>query len=188
MPDTNPMVAASVAAVQQAGQDVVHTLRELALFELPSRPYLPEPHAVEAERSVLEALLWGRRRPADLACCASDFYLPAHAAIVAVVEAMAETENLNGRPNPKTIVGVLCRQGASAERAAQLLTDIIENEPMRADVDELAARVCELAQRRLAIKAMSKLDAAWRTGIHPGPVFFRRLRTLLEQWEGPTDA
>ncbi len=169
--------------VRRAGDDVLRTLREVALYELPSKPYLPPPHDVEAERSVLEALLCARRRPAALACCADDFYLPAHGAVAAVVEALEETGRLDGQPDARTIIGVLARQGADRTRAAQFLVAIIDDEPVRGDVDELAERVAELGRRRAALVAMQKLDAAWRTGLEPGPAFFRRLRELLQRWE-----
>ena len=173
------VVNEAVEAVRRAGEDVKRDLRMLALYELPSRPFLSPPSDHAAEVAVLEALLAGRRLPSALACDAEDFARPIHVAIATVVEALEATGRLAGPPDLSLIVGVLGRQGVDPERAAATLVELRDEAAMRADVDELAERVRMLAERRRAIALMQRIDALWRTG-HDAPAGeLEALRAML---------
>lgn len=172
----------SAEMLRDAGREVIQELRELAIYELPGRPYLPPPVDVEAERSVAEALLAGRRRPSALPCSAADFGWGPLRAIVAVIEALEESGRLSGAPDWRTIVAVLDRQAVNGERIAALLVELDEDEPARWDVDALAERVLELAERRRMMALMARVDAMWRCGEQPSAETMAELAGRAERW------
>ena len=166
----------AAASLKEIGEDIMRTMRELALYEVPSRPVYPPPHDWAAERSVLEALLCGRRKPSELACKATDFYLNAHRAIAAVLEA---AEELGHEPR---IVDVLEMQGASRQRAEAFVLDIVQHEPVNAFVDDAAERLVELACRRRLIERMQQIDAAWRLVEDVPREQLLELKEAIERW------
>jgi len=174
-----PAERAAVMAVRETGDDLIHTIRELALFELPSQPYLRPPCDIEAEAAVLEALLNGRRKPAELACRATDFFLPIHTAIAAVVEAQ---EELGHDLNVDHIAQVLALQGAPVERTTSYLVRLRDEEPMRVCVEELAERVHEFACRRRFMERMQRIDAAWRIGANVPAEDIEQLMEAAKRW------
>jgi replicative DNA helicase len=154
-------------AIRTAGDELKRDLRELALYELPGRPYLPAPYDAEAEEVVLEALLVGRRAPSSLACCSSDFHVQVHRAAFAVVESMEEMGTLDGAPDLEVIEEVFRRFDADAKRAADYVQQLRDCTAFRFNVDAYAARVRELARRRRTMAAMQRVDAAWRSDLEP---------------------
>jgi len=175
--DARAITRAAIRAVKAAGADIIKTLRELSLYELPSRPAFPPPADIDAERSVLESVLCGRRKPSELACRAVDYYHPAHRAIVAVLEA---AEEIGTEPR---VLDVLELQGATRERAEAFVRDIIDCQPVNAYVDEAAERVRELAEQRRVITLMQRLDTLWRCGEGAPVELVSELRALLSRWE-----
>ena len=74
---------------------------------------------------------------------------------------------------------MLERQGVDPERAAATLIELRDEAAMRADVDELAERVRQLAERRRTIAAMQRIDALWRCGFDAPSAEVEALRAML---------
>lgn len=127
----------------------------------------------------MEALVSGRFTPDALNVTATDFYYPAYTAVVSVLEALDDKGLLDGPPNHDTIAAVLNKQGIDQERMLDLLFGLVENVPMRANVEELASKVCLLRQHRDTLRLMQRLDNLWRLGEEPPEALLKSIRGAL---------
>lgn len=140
---------------------IIREFRTIHLTESPSPSYLAPPHDHEAECAVLEALICGRRRPADLDCKAPDFFHPLHQGIAAAVEAIVDRDL---KPGMVLVLRVIALHGACPTRVGNYLEELVFRTPARVDVDDLAERIAKLAKRRRALALMQRVDTLWRAG------------------------
>lgn len=165
--------------VRAAGREVIHTIRELALFEAPVQPYLLPPHDLEAEQYVISMVLDGHYRPSQLPCRSPDFYLALHRFAFSVVEALEDRGLLDGQPDIVKIAKVLSVRGGDPDRIAAELEWIRDRVPYTVALEEYAERVVERAHQRRTIAAMQQLDNAWRVG---GEADVGAVIEMLRRW------
>lgn len=135
-------------------------IRTCALFDAPSRPSLPPPNDLDAERVVLLALFDGRVRASDSGLWELAFFAPSHQALFA---AALSAEEMGVELTPLRALHVLSGQGGRREDCAEAIAYITAETPWVYNVAAHVERVRVLARRREAIALMSAIDAAWRT-------------------------
>lgn len=125
------------------------------------------PHNVDAERSLLGAILLTReaRDAAFAKVSAGDLYTPSHQLIYAAVEALAE----EGQPvDAVTVADQLGRNGQLADAGGLVaLTDLVADCPAASNAARYAAIVSEHAHRRRLLGAALEIVEAVHDGSDP---------------------
>lgn len=130
---------------------------DTAVTERP-RPNGAPPHSLEAEKSVLGAILRSAGAADDVvaALAPEDFYAPAHQIVFRAITELYESR----LPiDPVTISDVLQRSG-EGERigGALFLSDLLDSVPSAANVDYYAGVVAEHASRRSMMRAGAEIN------------------------------
>ena len=130
---------------------------DTAVAERPRQKGVP-PHSLEAEKSVLGAILRAAGAVDEVADALEpeDFYVPAHQI---VFRAMAELYNARQPIDAVTISDVLQRSG-DLERigGALFLSDLLDSVPSAANVEYYAEVVVEHASRRAMMRAGTEIN------------------------------
>lgn len=154
--------------------DVVRLeIRTCAILDAPARPTLPPPHDLGAEREVLEAVLSGRVKCADLApLTGADFYSPVYATFWTACEAFEGLEPAEGAlppvtPSLRAVAGLCERQGTCGPEMLAELERLRDETPACLHPYRAAGLVVLAAQRRALCDAMGRIDGALRLGMVP---------------------
>lgn len=138
---------------------------------------LPPPHDLDAERTVISAVLCGEVRAVDLQLPSAAFWWELHACIWRVLLLARRPEPTLYQDRALAVLGGTVARIPEAhtqrDDVLRQLLHIRDEVPFTTKLLDAARRVWVLRRQRQTIAAMHRIEAAWRNGDDPAPELLR---------------